>query len=777
MRTAMTLSLSAAIASAQGWVQRAPFSAPPARTGHAMTQDAVREVAVLFGGTSAAATETADTWEYNGFGWLPRFPFAAPPARAGHGLVFDTRRARSVLFGGRTSSGTGSAFADTWEWDGVAWTQRLLPNTPPARSHFGMAFDTWRGCAVVFGGRGAGGQQLGDTWTFDGVNWTQVSSTTSPSARSSVAMTFDDARGNVLLFGGGDGTQVLADTWTFDGAQWTQLAPSLSPSARQEARLVHDLRCGHAVLHGGSDLSLSVAFADSWMFDGVTWSPVVGATPPGRHGAALANDAARGQVTLWGGTGAVGQLADTWQRPSPCSRTMSVPQPPVITQPARFRYSYPASAAGHLGIHLLTLRQNGGFAVPIPGFLSVGQCYVDLFRIEVQALAVLDASGASDFVVQMPADPYLVGLPFDVQSVDLAVPSSTLIWADGDAEVAIAPLPPPPVANFTATPTMGPLPLVVQFTDTSTGSPTSWQWDFEDDGVIDSTLQNPIATYTTAGFRSVRLVVSNAGGTNARRKADLVYAGAAAPPSLLDMVQIPSGSFAMGSSITPLNAQPHFNRANAQPVHTVTITRPFWMGRTEVTQAQYAAVMGTNPSRFVGLQRPVERVDWTSAMAYCAALTVAESAAGRIPAGYQYRLPTEAEWEYCCRAGTTTEFSFGGTIVCGQANFSANEYDGSSCNLGATASVGTYPANAFGLRDMHGNVLEWCLDAWDLATGYSAAAVADPYVTTGTNRITRGGYWSSSASQCRSATRNGSLVNTQPDYQGFRVVLAHVLVP
>ena len=239
-----------------------------------------------------------------------------------------------------------------------------------------------------------------------------------------------------------------------------------------------------------------------------------------------------------------------------------------------------------------------------------------------------------------------------------------------------------------------------------------------------------------------------------------------APPSAFNMVPIASGTFAMGSTAIG---------GTAVPVHAVTITRPFWCGKYEVTQAEYQAVRGSNPSQFQGAsypnaaQRPVERVTWNDAMAYCAALTATEAAAGRLPAGYQYRLPTEAEWEYVCRAGTTTEWNTGASLITSQANFMNG--------VGQTAIVGSYAANPFGLFDTHGNVWEWCLDLWDGTANYPSSAVSDPYVSSGPFRVARGGSWGNTADFCRSASRGLNVPGGTGDGTGFRVVLAPVLVP
>ncbi|MFO1030005.1 MAG: formylglycine-generating enzyme family protein [Planctomycetota bacterium] len=131
---------------------------------------------------------------------------------------------------------------------------------------------------------------------------------------------------------------------------------------------------------------------------------------------------------------------------------------------------------------------------------------------------------------------------------------------------------------------------------------------------------------------------------------DLEIEVAAPPLASLNLVAIAAGTFLMGSP-EPLGVAPHFNQAQAQPVHAVTITRPFWMGMSEVTQAEHQAVMGSNPSFHLGPNKPVEGVLWHDAVAYCDALTVQEAAAGRLPSGYEYRLPTEAEWDAAVALG------------------------------------------------------------------------------------------------------------------------------
>lgn len=206
------------------------------------------------------------------------------------------------------------------------------------------------------------------------------------------------------------------------------------------------------------------------------------------------------------------------------------------------------------------------------------------------------------------------------------------------------------------------------------------------------------------------------------------------------------------------------------PLADVTISRPFWMGRCEVTQAEYAAMTGSQPSFFVGNDRPVDSVRWLDAVVYCEALSANEAAAGRLPPGYVYRLPTEAEWEYCCRAGTLSEWSSGLPPTCAQANFFLDP--GYCHQSGATAPVGTRTPNPWGLCDMHGNVLEWCADSWNGQASYASGPAVDPLVAGGPLRVLRGGGYASTAIAVRSAHRAAAGPNESTPAIGFRVVCA-----
>lgn len=245
-----------------------------------------------------------------------------------------------------------------------------------------------------------------------------------------------------------------------------------------------------------------------------------------------------------------------------------------------------------------------------------------------------------------------------------------------------------------------------------------------------------------------------------------------------NMIWISPGTFSMGS---PTNEA---LQSSDEMQHTVTLTKGFYMGKYLVTQADYQTLIGSNVSFFTtnqgyaqNLNLPVEQISWNDATNYCGRLTQQEMLAGRLQTGWAYRLPTESEWEYACRAGTKTAFYYGNTLQSGKANFDGRyEYDSNlgtinnstGINLTQTTVVGSYEANAWGLSDMCGNVLEWCSDWYG---SYPDGNTTDPQgAATGSYHIVRGGGFGYQGVYCRSAQRGvaAGFVN----YLGFRVVLA-----
>jgi formylglycine-generating enzyme required for sulfatase activity len=239
----------------------------------------------------------------------------------------------------------------------------------------------------------------------------------------------------------------------------------------------------------------------------------------------------------------------------------------------------------------------------------------------------------------------------------------------------------------------------------------------------------------------------------------------------MKFVLIPVGTFPMGSS--ELESA---YRLNETPQHEITITQAFYIAVTLVTQAQYQRVMGQNPSRFhagVGgsAEHPVERVSWDDAADFCRRLSEVPE---ERQAGRHYRLPTEAEWEYACRAGTSTPFCFGKSLAAAQANFNTDFPFGEGDKgrpTGKTTSVSHYPANNFGLYDVHGNLWEWCADWYD-GQYYRHSTRRDPVgPSSGRFRVVRGGSWRNHAATCRAAYRNALVPNNRDPYTGFRVAI------
>ena len=260
----------------------------------------------------------------------------------------------------------------------------------------------------------------------------------------------------------------------------------------------------------------------------------------------------------------------------------------------------------------------------------------------------------------------------------------------------------------------------------------------------------------------------------------------------IEFANIPAGKFLMGTPLTEQGV-----RSQDETQHEVTLTQGFRMGIHEVTQTQYEQVMGKNPSHFKGATLPVETVSYDDALAFCKKLSElpAEKAAGR-----KYRLPTEAEWEYCCRAGTSTPFHFGQELNGTQANCDGEVPYGTTKNgpsLLKTSPVGSYPPNAWGLCDMHGNVREWCQDRYG---DYPKGPVTDPLGSdvgkpegvagqgegqvpvpaedpVGSYCVNRGGCWYGEAALCRSAYRyrfDPSVLNFG---YGFRLALSSSGIP
>ena len=236
----------------------------------------------------------------------------------------------------------------------------------------------------------------------------------------------------------------------------------------------------------------------------------------------------------------------------------------------------------------------------------------------------------------------------------------------------------------------------------------------------------------------------------------------------MDMIFCPPGTFMMGS---PTNEA---NRLGDETQHQVTLSHGFYLGKYEVTQAQYQTVMNGNsaglnadPSEFKESNRPVEKVSWEDAQIFLSQLNSIEQTAGRLPVGWKYVLPTEAQWEYACRAGTTTTYPWGNDINSSLANYNWDGAHNSGNDFKETRDVGQYVANPWGFFDMQGNVWEWVSD-WK--ANYLTGAQTDPEgPASGSHRCKRGGSWHDFGANLRSARRGTNLPRTRYNSIGFRV--------
>lgn len=306
----LTLFALASLPAQTNWVQLHPSMSPPAQYARGMAYDSMRDRIVLFG--SNTGTAQRDTWEFDGSTWTQLAPALSPPARTGHAMVYDSGRRVSVLYGGKTPNNN-NPLADTWEWNGSAWTQATPANSPPARDGHAMAYDPARRRVLLFGGYN--GSNLNDTWEWDGSNWTPRAPSSTPALRRRAAMCYDSVRDRVVMFGGYNGSSRFHDTWEWDGVNWLQRSPAGQiPARRHDLAMVFDAARGRSVLFGGYQGSINMN--DTWEWEGVDapgWIPrSPGMVPPARSVHAMVYDTRRGRVVLFGGDDGTNVRGDTW---------------------------------------------------------------------------------------------------------------------------------------------------------------------------------------------------------------------------------------------------------------------------------------------------------------------------------------------------------------------------------------------------------------------------------------------------------------------------------
>ncbi|HZL34838.1 MAG TPA: SUMF1/EgtB/PvdO family nonheme iron enzyme [Tepidisphaeraceae bacterium] len=265
------------------------------------------------------------------------------------------------------------------------------------------------------------------------------------------------------------------------------------------------------------------------------------------------------------------------------------------------------------------------------------------------------------------------------------------------------------------------------------------------------------ATWYRAGRRAVTGLAAKVVELRLQQAASIAAGEALVPGALgprvitnsigIKFIRIDPGAFLMGSPMTEKN------RRTDEKQHKVMLTRPFYMGVTLVTQAQWDAVMRRDSSRFKGEKNPVEQISWNDAMEFCQKLSEKD--------GKAYRLPTEAQWEYACRAGSTSPYG-------GNGNISEMGWYNSNCN-GQTHSVATKKPNAWGLYDMHGSVYEWCGDCYGEYPNHAVIDPQGPEPTDKARRVLRGGSWYEGADACRAANRVSDDPTAPSDRYGLRV--------
>ena len=277
-------------------------------------------------------------------------------------------------------------------------------------------------------------------------------------------------------------------------------------------------------------------------------------------------------------------------------------------------------------------------------------------------------------------------------------------------------------------------------------------------------LEFTVDANATGTYHLTYLATDSKGNSGvATRTVTVTGAHTAQAASNLVMIWCPPGTFTMGSPVTESGRD-----ADREDEHNVTLTKGFYLGKYEVTQAQYQAVMTGNtnslsatPSQYGNNpNRPVEKVSWDDAQIFLTRLNAAEQAAGRLPAGWSYVLPTESEWEYACRAGTTTAYSWGNDINASVANYNQS--------INQTRDVSQYTANPWGFFDMHGNVWEWTAIWYQAA--YPNGTVTDPEgPASGSNRVVRGGSWADAGTYIRSSRRLHIGPDVRDSSLGFRL--------
>lgn len=413
-RTFFPLLALAATAPCQ-WQNRMPAGGPGPLAAMAMAADTTGLV-VLSGGDTGTFPNpfSTATWLYSQGTWL-QSPAAGPSGRYEAQMIYDVLRTRWVLYGGWTSPfSVGSGNDETWEFDGVTWSQATTANTPGGFWKHAMSYDLLRGVTVLFGGATNGLPGATDgTYEYDGTNWTQLAPATTPGWRENHAMCFHTNLGATVMFGGFNplANSVQNETWTWDGSNWSLVAPvGPQPPARASAEMVYDSVRGVCVLHGGNDNS-GTPFDDTWEFDGVIWTQMPG-SGPGNRAFGAAFDASERVVVRYGG---IGHTTETWTFGATlrtfgtgCTGSNGVPALDATDAP-RLGIDYdltldnlnPGISAGFFALSLSATAPTPLDPIGMPG--CIGYVAPDLL------LSGAAASGSAATQLNLPGAPTLIG--------------------------------------------------------------------------------------------------------------------------------------------------------------------------------------------------------------------------------------------------------------------------------------------------------------------------------------------------------------------------------
>lgn len=444
-----TTALVLAVFAPSQWLPTMPSTSPPARTDAAMAFDPTIGAVLVVGGDDTFGNPLGDTWLFDGSDWI-----ALPgslPARTGARMVFDAARSTMVLYGGASNAPFGGAAIDeTWEGSGGLWAVAAPAVTPGGRAWHGLAFDVARSRTVLYGGRVSDFvfASSADTWEYDGATWQQRVTSQSPGPRSKHAMCYHAGLGVTVLFGGEAApfSSVDDQTWHFDGSNWLQVAlAGARPPARIEANFVYDAARAVCVLHGGQDVGTGAYLADTWEWDGAVWTNVTPAVAqPTLYRAAMAMDTARGRIVAFGGfDGFLQPLAATWQYGADATRfgvgcaggngvpSLAVQSPPRLGSVFTVHVNQASSVP--VGAMVLGLSNTFAGTAPLPIDLTTFGFTGCLALVRADAWTSFPVvGGVGIWAAPLPLASNLLGFQFHQQAVvlDLAANPGGAVTSD-----------------------------------------------------------------------------------------------------------------------------------------------------------------------------------------------------------------------------------------------------------------------------------------------------------------------------------------------------------